>query len=480
MADKLSYEDLKLGEKAKKAFLDGKTPEYIKENCPVYLNTNNFFAGLNVTDLAVAGVLAGMNTLLIGNTGCGKSQLARDIHNYYFNGSKLEGGHALTIEGHSELDIYRDILTDINKEQVQRVLNGNHKSLFWDLEEFNRCPPIAQNQFLAIGNGRIMHKGNSIPIGDKGYVSSIATANYGNGEFKGTFDVDKALGNRFGLVLDLDYSQFQPTIEDRILIDRLREAHPGIKEAPKRDLTEKIIQANKEISQLTLEPGLEARAVMDYLKFGLGNCQGEGESPTAKGKTWPYKCQDCSRNKNGKEICSLVSVPVQRTLQSVARYASALHYLAKLKNPEQEINPVDLMFKAFELTSAYQNVLNPSILKSEYLDEAPKMIAEVAERLKSDFKENQDIILTSLEEATKGNRALDYFKTADGTTLLGYSELSQKGKSAVNPYEPFNNNRAIGLSWVKDAVDIEIDMAKNKKDKDSQEKQENKEKDKQQ
>src|SRR3989338_5067302 len=102
--DRLAYEDLKLGEKAKEAFLAGKSPDYIKDNCGVYLNTHNHFAGLNVTDLAVAGVLAGMNTLLVGNTGCGKSQLARDIHNYLFNGNIKEGGHAITIEGHPELD----------------------------------------------------------------------------------------------------------------------------------------------------------------------------------------------------------------------------------------------------------------------------------------------------------------------------------------------------------------------------------------
>ena len=76
----MNYEDLKLGEKAKEAFLGGKSTE----DCPVYLNTRPVIYGLNVTDLVIAGVLAGMNTLLIGNTGCGKSQLARDIHNYYF------------------------------------------------------------------------------------------------------------------------------------------------------------------------------------------------------------------------------------------------------------------------------------------------------------------------------------------------------------------------------------------------------------
>jgi len=461
--DKLAYEDLKLGEKAKESFLAGKSPDYIKDNCAVYLNTHNHFAGLNVTDLAVAGVLAGMNTLLVGNTGCGKSQLARDIHNYYFNGSKTEGGHGLTIEGHPELDIYRDVLTDVDREKVQRVLNGTHKSLFWDLEEINRIPAIAQNQWFAIGNGRLIQKGQSTPIGDKGYVSSIATANYGNGEFKGTFDMDKALENRFGLVLDLDYEQFQPTKEDRILIARLREAHPGIKEAPKRDLTDKIIQASREISGATLTPGLEATAVLDFLKFGLENCQGQDkQSPRPKGKDWPYSCQDCSRNTGGDTVCSLVTAPVQRTLQSIARYASALNYLAKLKTPQQEINPVDLMFKAFELTSAYQNILNPAKLKADFSDEPPRMMAEVAETLKQDFRANQDFILSSLDEARKGNQATGYFDS-DGTIGAGYNKLNDKARAKVTPLEPFNDNRPIGLGWVKDAVDAEIKLAKLKK-----------------
>lgn len=462
--NKISYEELKLGEKARDAFFKGKDPDWIKDNCPVYLNTNNYFAGLNVTDLAIAGVLAGMNTLLIGNTGCGKSQLARDFHNAYFNGSKYNGGSALTIEGHPELDIYRDVLTDVDKEKVQRVLNGNHEAVFWDLEEFNRCPPITQNQFYAVGNGRLIHRGQSIPIGSEGYIASVATANYGNGEFKGTFDVDKALENRFGLVLDFDYEQFKPIKEDRIIIKKLREAHPGIKEAPKKDLIQKIIQASKEISALTLDPGLEVSAVENYLQFGLENCQGKDtESLHAKGKDWPYSCQDCNRNSDGKNICSLVNAPVQRTLQSMTRYASALHYLAKLKNPKQEINPVDLMFKVFELTSAYQNILNPTILRNEYNDEAPKMIAEIAERLKEDFRANEDFILTSLDEARKGNNSIDYFEV-NGQKTLGYNSLDERAREKVSVIEPpFNDNRPIGLSWVKDAVNTEVKIAKIKK-----------------
>jgi MoxR-like ATPase len=173
MADKLTYDELKLGEKAKEAFLAGKPVDYIRENCPVYLNTREVYAGLNVTDLSISFVLAGIPGFLIGNAGCGKSQLARDFHNYYFSGSKNDGGYAITIEGHPELDIYTEVLTNVDMQKMARVLNRNHEALYFDLEEFNRCPPITQNQFYAIGNGRLINKGISIPIGRCGYRACI-------------------------------------------------------------------------------------------------------------------------------------------------------------------------------------------------------------------------------------------------------------------------------------------------------------------
>ncbi|MFZ5955776.1 MAG: ATP-binding protein [Nanoarchaeota archaeon] len=459
---KLQYEELKLGEKAKEAFLAGRSSDYIKKECPAYLNTNPVFAGLNVTDLVIAGILSGMNILLVGNTGCGKSQLARDIHNYYFNGNKFEGGESLTIEGHPELDIYRDVLTYVDLKEGKRVLNNAHQSLFWNIEEFNRCPPISQNQWFAVGNGRLIHQGQSVNIGRNGYVTSIATANYGNGEFRGTFEVDKALENRFGLILDLDHSQFQPTKEDRIIMDMLRSAYSGIHEAPKHNLSDKIMHANEKISEMTLDIGLEALAVLNYLKFGLENCPGkdENEMPHSKGKSWPITCQDCPRNSNNDFLCSLINAPVQRTLQSTVRYASALFYLAKLKNEDLEVNAVDLMFKSFELVSTYQNVLNPAILKSEYLDQPQEMMKKVCERLKTDFKTNENFIMTSLDEASKGNKCIDYFEFTDekGEKMfsLGYSKLDGKIRNRVTPLNPFTNAGPIGLEWVLNFIDTEI------------------------
>ena len=63
ISDKLTYDDLKLGEKAVDMYEAGATPEEIARSSPVYLNTSPVFNNLNVTDLAIAGVLGGFGSL---------------------------------------------------------------------------------------------------------------------------------------------------------------------------------------------------------------------------------------------------------------------------------------------------------------------------------------------------------------------------------------------------------------------------------
>ena len=49
--------------------------------------------------MAIAAVLGGLNLLLVGDTGCGKTQLAKDIYNHYFGGNKKEGGNGVFMRG---------------------------------------------------------------------------------------------------------------------------------------------------------------------------------------------------------------------------------------------------------------------------------------------------------------------------------------------------------------------------------------------
>src|SRR3989344_4307812 len=194
---KLTYEDLKL---------------------PNYVNSREVFSGLNVSDLARASVLSGLNLLLVGDTGTGKSQLASDIYMHWFNGNKGEGGNGIFVRMHPDVDIYNEIFTALDIDRAQRVLTGSSEALIYYCDETNRAPPIAQNQLFGIGDGRMDYHGKGISLGKEGYHILVATSNIGNGEFKGTFDTDKALMNRLHVALDLEYAPFKPTYQDRIKI----------------------------------------------------------------------------------------------------------------------------------------------------------------------------------------------------------------------------------------------------------------------
>lgn len=459
MKDKLNYENLKLGEKAKEDFFSGKSAEYIQNNCPVYLNTKPVFAGLNVTDLSIAGILAGLNSLYVGDTGCGKSQLAQDFYNYYFNGNQLEQGHGVKIRGRSELDIYEEVYRDIDKKEMRWVPNDNIKGMMHYIDEINRCPEVTQNQFFGLGDGFLEHKGMKAPLGKDGYSVSVATANLGNGEFGGAFESDKALYNRFAITLDFDYEMFQPTQEDQIIIDYLRSANPKIKEAPKRDISGLIIEAEEEISKQARNPGLEAFAITNYIKLGLKNCQEYG----IKEKNWPLQCSDCPKNKDDGALCSLVRAPQPRTVNSLIKYATALDYLIKLKDPKENADPVDLVFKAFELTGAYQHLLNPAILKADYVDQSPKMIKEVVDRLKEDFRKNEDFILSTSEKAQNGDNFNDYFSHKKEFSS-GYNQLKDEAKKNVKKISPEDlDKREIGLSWLDTQAKIQSKVNKIRK-----------------
>ena len=418
---------------------------------PIYTNTRIAFANLTVSDLVKAAVLAPLNILLVGDTGTGKTQLAKDIYNYYFGGNKNEGGEGVFIRAHPEVDIYNEIFTKLNIERATRELTENIDALIFVVDEINRAPPVAQNQFFGLGDGIMEYKGKAIKLGKEGYHLLIATANLGNGEFLGTFDTDKALYNRLHIAIDFDYEMFKPTFEDRFLLDTI-EANPNIKEAKKRDISDKIIQASKEIANISKNLSLVEEAVINYLRFGLNNCR----KNRSKEKIWPQDCQDCKYNTNS--LCSLIRAPYERTLNVVKRYAAALYYVAKLKDPNINIDAVDLMFKAFEIAGAYQFLLNPQILRQDYYEQNPKMMAEVVERLKDDFRKNEDFIITSLEEANKGKKAIRFFEL--NGSYGNYDELNDEAKKKVKPIEPYTNDREIGLEWVKYLVNYKINNNK--------------------
>lgn len=416
---------------------------------PNYINCRTFFANLTASDAMIASVLAGLSSLLVGDTGCGKTQYASDIQHHYFGGSVADGGKGILIRANPEIDIYNEIFTQINVGAGCRELTSNIRALLYRVEELNRAPVVAQNQFFGLGDGDMDHKGKAISLGCEGYHPCMATANLGNGEFSGTFSTDKAMYNRLHVAFDFDNPNFKPTDEDRFEIE-MRKADPNVKKAPPRDISDKILAAHKEISKETEDKGLEATTVLHYLGFGLENCQ----LVKRKGKSWPLKCQGCTYNPNDDALCSLIKEPAPRTLQATALYAAALAFLAKLKDPKITLDPVELMFKSFEMTGAYQFLLNPGVLKQKYEDENLVMMQAVVEKLKEDFKGNVKFILAAMEQAGIGKKVVNFFEVEG--QIGNYDKLNAGARSKVSKKEPFNNTRAIGLEWVTKLLDYKL------------------------
>lgn len=100
----LTYEELRLGNKTKEAFRQNPQQPDLIEGMPLFTNSRNWFGNLDTTDAVIGGVLSASNVCLLGDSGCGKSQVAEDISNNYFNGKVSQGGNASIIQGSNDLN----------------------------------------------------------------------------------------------------------------------------------------------------------------------------------------------------------------------------------------------------------------------------------------------------------------------------------------------------------------------------------------
>lgn len=432
--------------------------QYKDLDLPIYTNTRRVLLNLDASDLVKAAVLGGLNTMLVGVPGSGKSQIASDIYNHYFGGNKKEGGKGIFIRGRNDIDIYNEIFTNINLEKASVELTNSIDALVYDVDEINRCHPVQQNQFLSLGDGVMDYKGKSINLGKNSYSLLLTTANIGNGEYQGTFGMDKALYNRLPVAIDFDHLKFMPTDADQMKIDILRDADPKVKKSETRDISDLILTANSEINEALKNPGLESLAVLNYIRYGLGNCQLNGRKEKNQ---WPAQCQDCEHSKG---LCSKIKTESQsrRVTQSLLKYSAALSYLAKLKDKNIAINVPELMFEAFKITGAYQSLLNPTVLTQEFYENSPKMMEEIVDKLKTDYVKQEDFIISSIEGISKGKKVTEFCEHKGIPGVAIYHDLSEKAKKKVTKIEPYHDKQDTGMSWMETFIDINLQSQKEK------------------
>lgn len=347
---------------------------------PVYLNSHPVGAvggtSLTIVDAINAAQIMGRNVFLAGKKGVGKSQLLRDIYRtrYGAKGVMQEGRPDLRVDEIYKAVNLQKLLSKqaVNTAELEELL-GAVDWHFVGIDELNRAPEITQNQLLGMMNGEIIHKSTPYKLG-KGFHAGIGTGNLGNGGYVGTFKIDDALADRLHLFLNLDY--WKPTDADMAVIDSRTDLNPRVVDAPIRDISDKIICANKEI--IAQGVPLELTLLARYLERALDYCHKFPEARHSKdnlGDNWPVICtqKNCARKDT---YCARIKAVGERTVKAVKGLAMGLQYVAKLKNPNSADDPIGAGLLAARLVLPYSGCIAHQYLLAEGVFANPNIAAE--------------------------------------------------------------------------------------------------------
>lgn len=240
-----------------------------------------------------------------------------------------------------------------------------------------------------------------INIDGENYHVGIATVNLGDHRYLGTFGIDAAILDRFGLVLDLD--NYSPKVED--LIEILSSEKPRLNTVGNYDRSEEIFEGYRNVKRRKLP--FEAYIVILYLREGVDYISSEPYSQRKTVGSLPEGVHE------GGDIQRLMRPISIRAMKNFSQLYKSLTYVAELNGYRNE---EDYYFQntleVLKLILPYSGSLKREIVDSKYYGNPVLATNDIIKELKEKFEGIKDRIISALQKKKEGKLSkedLDYF-----------------------------------------------------------------------
>ncbi len=309
---------------------------------------------MNIVDMLNVAGIAGINVMMLGKGGVGKTQLTKHWMEAVFGPEDQKWGYVC-----ANPELSKESFVDVNFQAMQngklsQAIEGNIKSFITGaggvIDEYNRTPEaaIAFLHSLLEGPGGVVNFDGGVTVktgvdegNGKRYRITIALMNQGL-EFTGTFATDAATIDRFGLIIPT--TAMMPGMQDQYMIGMQNQLQ-GSSGLERQD----HIAADSTRELFMLHEAAKAMRVDGKVGFFFSylgtkdNCYKMPRGVKAEGFNSTDTCSQCHARMPHEETCGMVGAIDVRTQEYARDFAKAfaLHrYLQGIGKPEVTMEDV--------------------------------------------------------------------------------------------------------------------------------------------
>ena len=364
---------------------------------------------MKIEDIVASCLFGCINLLLVSERGEGKTQILYDVLYGVFDGK------GTYIRASPDMEI-KDIYTALNLEKLKKKEGTTEdivkiveqaKNPFTAIDELNRAPPIVQNQLLNVLDGYIEVKGKrydlGVDIGGEKYHIGIATVNLGNHRYYGTFEIDAAILDRFGVVLDLD--NYPPKVED--LIEILMSENQKLNIPENYDRSQEVFEGYKNVKRRRIP--FEAFVVLFYLREGVDYISCE---PYSQRKTRGILPEGVHEGGDIQRLMRPISI---RAMRNFSKLYKSLTYVAELNGyPSEEDYYFSNVLETLKLILPYSGCLRSEIVNSKYYGNPILATNDIIKELREKIEGIKDRIILALQKKKEGKLSTEDLDSFDG------------------------------------------------------------------